>query len=177
MTWSFLKAALVDASLSRGFLNHNLEFGIAHSRINNILKGLQVMQVLEQLDIGPSNVDHMLLDPDNGALLNHCHIGISPKSIHLNLVFERDKVRIEHIGTRVLVCSLGGLKIFPDVSEGLLGVSSIPLGSIFAGEVVVMVALPHPLEVHVVDIPLVDLGKIWMEVALDLVEQDKACQD
>ncbi len=59
-------------------------------------------------------------------------------------------LRMEHVGTRGLVCSLNGLEILPDVCEGLLGVCKIPFGSVLVVRVVVVFAALHLLKVHVV---------------------------
>ncbi len=62
----------------------------------------------------------------------------------------------EQVGTRGLVCSSEGLKILPNVHEGLLKVYRIPLGSIFVKHIVVMVTLSCLLKVHPVDDQLVN---------------------
>ncbi len=65
---------------------------------------------------------------------------------------------MEHVGTTGLVCFSEGLKILPDVCEGLLGVCGILLGSILAIEVIDVITFPHPLEIQVIGAMLVNKG-------------------
>ncbi len=78
-----------------------------------------------------------------------------------------NNVGTEHVGTRGL----------PDVCEGLLGVCSIPLGSVLVVEVVVVISLPCLLKVPLVDVPLVNKGNTWMKMTSDAVKQNEACQN
>ncbi len=64
----------------------------------------------------------MLLDWENGTLLDHHLAGIAPESYWLILVLKWNYVRTEHLGRRLLVCSTKGLEILPGVYKELLGV-------------------------------------------------------
>ncbi len=74
-------AELFDAGFSRGLLNNELEFGIAHGKINNILERSKVIHFFERLGVSPTKIDHMLLNGDNGALLDHHFLGSLPSPI------------------------------------------------------------------------------------------------
>ncbi len=74
------------------------------------------------------------------------------------LVLKGDNVRMEHVGTRGLLCSLERLKILLDVCEELLGVCSIPLGFVLAVEVIVVIAL------------LIDVVDSWTKIASNTVK-------
>ncbi len=104
----------------------------------------------------------MLLNGDNGRVLDHHFVRVAPDPYCLVLVLEGNNVGMEHIETRGLVCSTKRLEILPDVCKGLIGVCSIPLGKVLMIDVVIMIALPHLLKVHLVDIPLVNKVKCWM---------------
>ncbi len=70
------------------------------------------------------------------------------------------------------------LATFPTkVCERFLGVCSIPLWPVLVGEVIVMIVLLCLLEVHVVNIQLINELDTWAKVKLDTVEQDEACQN
>ncbi len=64
-------------------------------------------------------------------------------------------MRTKHVGTRGHVCSSKGLKVFPDVNEGLFGVDRVPPWAVFPIEVVVMLLFPQSLQVHANDDSLV----------------------
>ncbi len=81
----------------------------------------------------------MMLDGEDRTPLYHCLVRVPACFI---LVDQWDNVRTEHVGTKGLVCSSEGLKVLPDVSEGMLGVSMIPLGLIFAEEIAIVLFLP-----------------------------------
>ncbi len=162
---------LVDAGLSR-VLHNNNEFSLTFCRINGILGRSEVMHFFVQLGVSPAKVDPMLLDGDDGGALDHHLVRYC-----LVLVHEGDNMGMEHVGTWGLVCSTKGLKILTDVCEGLLRVCSIPLGSVHAVEVVVVITLLCPLKVHVVNISLVNEVETWIKITLDMVEQDEAHQN
>ncbi len=89
----------------------------------------------------------MLFDRKNGGLHDHHLVGIAPEPHHLVLVLKGGNVWTEHVGTRGLVCLTKGLEIFPDVCEGLLGICSVPLGSVLVVELDLVIAIPCPLKV------------------------------
>ncbi len=64
-----------------------------------------------------------------------------PEACGLILVHKGNNMRMDHIGTRGLVCSSKGLEVLPDIGEGLLWVYGIPPRVVFAEQVVVMHAL------------------------------------
>ncbi len=88
----------------------------------------------------------MLLDGDDGALLDHCLVCFII-SLGKVVVPEEDNVLTKHIQTRGLACSSDGLKILANVGEGFLGVFLIPLGPVLPVEVVVVFNFSSMLEV------------------------------
>ncbi len=62
----------------------------------------------------------------------------------------------EKIGARGLVCSAERLKIFLDVCDGLVRVGSIPLGSVFAVKIIVVIAFLGALKVHFINVPFIN---------------------
>ncbi len=115
-------AKLVYAGLSGGLFNNDPEFSIAHGRINKKLGRSVVIHLFEQLCIDSVVVDVMLLDGDNRASFYHLLVRVGLESNFLILVHKGNNMITEHIGTRGLVCSMEGFKIFSNVCEGLLGV-------------------------------------------------------
>ncbi len=85
----------------------------------------------------------MLIYWDNWSPLDHQLVWVEQIIGCLVSVYQRDNILTKHIRTGGLV----GLKILVDDSKGLLGVCSIPLGSILAVEVVVVISFPPTLEV------------------------------
>ncbi len=78
-------AELIDTGLCRGLLDNELEFGISHGRINDILTGSLVIHCFEQLGIGTAKVNPMLVCGDNGALLDHHLVWVAPDCLILVL--------------------------------------------------------------------------------------------
>ncbi len=127
-------------------LSDYLQFGVTHSRVEKVLRGLQVMHGFKELSVNAIGVYAMLLNGNDRASFYHGLVGII---VTLGLVpmLEGNYVLSEHVGTRGLACSLYGLEILSNVDKGLLRVFVVPLGPVLPVKVVLMLGLSSTLKV------------------------------
>ncbi len=88
----------------------------------------------------------MLINRNDRASFYHALVGAIGTRGFI-LVPQGYYVSMEHLGTRGLACSLDGLEVLLDVSQGLFWVFVIPLGPVLPVEVVVVLSLSGTLKV------------------------------
>ncbi len=75
-------------------------------------------------------------------ILYHHLVGVSPKSNLLVFWHKGNYILSQHVKAGGLACTVEGLKVLPNICEGLLRVCGVPLGLVLAVEVVVVVLFP-----------------------------------